>query len=34
MEREYIKDEKIIDINSFESAGRDFANEFIKKRCS
>ena len=28
---EYIKDEKIIDINSFESAGRDFANEFIKK---
>ena len=27
---EYIKDEKIIDINSFESAGRDFANEFIK----
>ncbi len=31
---EYIKDEKIIDINSFESAGRDFANEFIKKRCS
>lgn len=31
---EYIKDEKIIDINSFESAGRDFANEFIIKRCS
>src|SRR5574344_1094626 len=28
---EYIKDEKIVDINSFESAGRDFANEFIKK---
>ena len=28
---EYIKDEKIIDINSFESAVRDFANEFIKK---
>ena len=28
---EYIKDEKIIDINSFESAGRDFANKFIKK---
>ena len=28
---EYIKDEKIIDINSFESAVRYFANEFIKK---
>ena len=29
--REYIKDEKIIDINSFKNAGRDFANKFIKK---
>ena len=28
---EYIKDEKIIDINSFETAGKEFANEFIKK---
>ncbi|OCL93903.1 hydroxymethylbilane synthase [Aliarcobacter thereius] len=28
---EYIKDSKIVDINSFESAGRDFADEFIKK---
>ncbi|TLT08589.1 hydroxymethylbilane synthase [Aliarcobacter thereius] len=28
---EYIKDSKIVDINSFEIAGRDFADEFIKK---
>ena len=28
---EYIKDEKIVDINSYEIAGKEFANEFIKK---
>jgi len=28
---EYIKDEKIVDINSFNNAGKEFANCFIKK---